>query len=222
METAQKTKFTAMLHLQGELNSFINQDWLNAGYPFLRAAFVEAGEALDHYGWKWWKHQDPNLVQLQIELIDILHFYLSDVMVVSNGDLARSLISIEQELGQGSVEFDGSVFSFVDLSLLEMLELLAGLAVMRRRSFGLLSELMSRCEMTWDSAYVQYVSKNILNVFRQRNGYKLGTYIKIWDGLEDNVWLEQTLQSLNSSSLTFSNDLLAKLDAKYKSVLCGG
>ena len=35
--------------------------------------------------------------------------------------------------------------------------------------------------------YRLYVGKNILNGFRQDHGYKEGSYIKIWNGVEDNV-----------------------------------
>jgi hypothetical protein len=35
--------------------------------------------------------------------------------------------------------------------------------------------------------YKRYVVKNQLNTFRQKNGYKDGSYIKIWGSVEDNV-----------------------------------
>jgi hypothetical protein len=76
----------AMLDLQDSMNRKINPDWLTAGYPFLRAVLVEAVEGLDHYGWKWWKAQSPDLAQLRIELIDIWHFLLSEYLVRANGD----------------------------------------------------------------------------------------------------------------------------------------
>jgi hypothetical protein len=39
--------------------------------------------------------------------------------------------------------------------------------------------------------YRLYVGKNILNQFRQDNGYKDGSYIKIWNGDEDNVVMKR-------------------------------
>jgi len=35
--------------------------------------------------------------------------------------------------------------------------------------------------------YRRYLVKNQLNTFRQDHGYKEGTYVKIWDAVEDNV-----------------------------------
>ena len=32
-----------------------------------------------------------------------------------------------------------------------------------------------------------YRAKNVLNAFRQKNGYKQGTYVKIWGEDEDNI-----------------------------------
>ena len=33
----------------------------------------------------------------------------------------------------------------------------------------------------------------ILNKFRQEHGYKDGTYVKIWNGKEDNVYMQRAL-----------------------------
>jgi hypothetical protein len=42
-----------------------------------------------------------------------------------------------------------------------------------------------------ESLYKLYIGKNILNQFRQDNGYKEGTYIKVWNGDEDNVVMQK-------------------------------
>jgi hypothetical protein len=55
----------AMLELQDSMNRKINPDCLSAGYPFARAILVEAVEALDHYGWKWWKSHSPVVFDAQ-------------------------------------------------------------------------------------------------------------------------------------------------------------
>jgi len=41
--------------------------------------------------------------------------------------------------------------------------------------------------------YALYIGKNILNQFRQDHGYKEGSYIKIWNGKEDNVTMQKIL-----------------------------
>ena len=45
-----------------------------------------------------------------------------------------------------------------------------------------------------DALYKLYIGKNILNQFRQDHGYKEGSYIKIWNGEEDNVTMQRVLE----------------------------
>lgn len=45
---------------------------------------------------------------------------------------------------------------------------------------------MSNAKEAIDSIYKKYLVKNVLNSFRNNNGYKEGTYKKIWNGEEDN------------------------------------
>jgi hypothetical protein len=52
----------------------------------------------------------------------------------------------------------------------------------------------------------------MLNKFRQDNGYKEGSYIKIWDGKEDNVVMQEIL---NSSSDITPDELYTKLQEAY-------
>lgn len=42
-------------------------------------------------------------------------------------------------------------------------------------------------EESIDMIYSTYVVKNTLNKFRNNNGYNTGTYIKMWNGVEDNM-----------------------------------
>lgn len=42
-------------------------------------------------------------------------------------------------------------------------------------------------EESIDMIYSTYVIKNTLNKFRNNNGYNTGEYVKMWDGIEDNM-----------------------------------
>ena len=110
MLTAQQ--LATMLSLQDKMNAKVNPDWLNAGYGYLRAAMVESVEAIEHHGWKWWKAQQKDLPQLQMELVDIWHFALSACIIEYKGDIAESAKSIASELASGntSVTFDGKEY----------------------------------------------------------------------------------------------------------------
>ena len=97
----------------------------------------------------------------------------------------------------------------------ELLELIGGLAVCGRASYKVLEQTMTACEMSWNDAYTQYVSKNVLNIFRQQHGYKEGTYIKIWNGEEDNVVLARLLSQLDPASADFADALNRELEQAY-------
>ena len=59
---------------------------------------------------------------------------------------------------------------------------------------------MTDCQLNRTELFRQYVGKNVLNFFRQDNGYKEGTYRKFWSGREDNEVLVDILQSLDEST----------------------
>jgi len=93
-----KLQIFTMLKLQDEMNSIVNPDWRNAGYNWPRAIMVEAVEAIEHAAWKWWKHQVPNMPQVQMEMIDIWHFALSLMMQDPEAGNAKHLDDIATEI----------------------------------------------------------------------------------------------------------------------------
>ena len=46
-----------MLQMQHRMNSRVHEDWINQGFEWYRAAWIECGELMDHVGYKWWKKQ---------------------------------------------------------------------------------------------------------------------------------------------------------------------
>ena len=84
-----------MLQLQEAMNIKVNPDWNNKGFEWYRAIWIECGEMLDHYGWKWWKKQTTDLPQVQLELVDIFHFGLS--LNLSSG---RDIPSLASEIAE--------------------------------------------------------------------------------------------------------------------------
>ena len=61
-----QTQLLVMLEMQDAMNSRVNPDWRQADNAWYRAIWTECAEMLDHYGWKWWKHQQPDLEQVQL------------------------------------------------------------------------------------------------------------------------------------------------------------
>jgi len=204
-----------MLTLQGQMNARVNPDWINAAYPYLRAVVVEGAEAMEHRGWKWWKKQQPDMEQLQMELVDIWHFTLSHILLEHAGDKDKSLDFLLNSAAAATIIFDGKTWVINDLDLISKLELNIGLAVSRRISIPLFAALLQDCNMGWKELFCQYVGKNVLNFFRQDNGYKEGSYRKIWHGREDNEHLVEIMATLSSDTADYQHQLYASLKDRY-------
>ena len=94
---ALTVQISAMLDMQNAMNSKVHPQWFEQNFEFYRAIWVECAEMLDHYGWKWWKHQQPDIAQVQLELVDIFHFGLS-CKIIENKDLAVLASEIASEM----------------------------------------------------------------------------------------------------------------------------
>lgn len=215
--TISESQLITMLELQDGMNSKVNPEWVAANNNWHRAIQVEGVEAIEHHGWKWWKKQDCDLAQLRMELVDIWHFMLSASIQAKFGTIALAKMEMMAELNlrQKSVQFDNQYYVLTQLSLLDKLDLLVGLAAAKRASLALFESLLHDCDMEWNDLFKQYVGKNVLNVFRQDHGYKAGTYIKVWDGREDNEHLVEVLEIVDLESPDVRNELYSSLKARY-------
>jgi hypothetical protein len=74
---------------------------------------------------------------------------------------------------------------------------------------------MQLIEMDFDQLYRMYVGKNVLNFFRQDHGYKDGSYIKVWQGREDNEHLAELLTRLDSETARFKDEVYQGLQSRY-------
>lgn len=213
------TQLATMLTLQGNMNAKVNPDWLNAGYAYLRAAMIESVEGIEHHGWKWWKAQHKDLPQLQMELVDIWHFALSEILISFKGEVEQSASTIAEQLtsAKTTVTFDGKDYDFSALDILDNLELMTGLCAAKRFDVPLFLKIVDQAEMDSNELYRQYVGKNVLNFFRQDHGYKDGSYIKVWNGQEDNEHLVEVLNSLDISLADYSDQVYIGLSERYPS-----
>jgi dimeric dUTPase (all-alpha-NTP-PPase superfamily) len=210
-------QLNTMLNLQDKMNKNVNPELLDAGYGYLRAAMIEAVEGIEHHGWKWWKAQQKDLPQLQMELVDIWHFALSAIIIEYKGNIQGSATQIAENLtsNTATVTFDNRDYHFNDQDILDNLELLTGLCAAKRFDVPLFLKIVEQAEMDSDELYRQYVGKNILNFFRQDHGYKEGTYIKVWQQKEDNEHLVEVLNSLDLNAIDYSEQVYAQLVIRY-------
>ena len=201
-------KILIMLQLQNQLNDSTNGDNWTKGITknkkvinWKRCIYMECAEMIDSFSWKHWKNinSEPDWDNLQIEVVDVWHFIIS--LGIENYD--ANMRGGVEDLGIDISNMDS--FSKIDLEndgfapqedVMKKVESIISivlssdeldLELLISEFFDLV--IMSGLDL--NSLYSLYVGKNILNQFRQDNGYKEGSYIKVWDGQEDNVVMKK-------------------------------
>jgi dimeric dUTPase (all-alpha-NTP-PPase superfamily) len=198
-------KIDVMLALQDSMNKKVHAQWIEQQFAWYRAIWIECAELMDHYGWKWWKKQEPDLEQVKLEIIDIWHFGMS-MMLQSGQSIEQINQRIFAALTQSPPADDLRVC--IEMFVAEILP---------NRDFDLtgFSRLMTSSAMTFEDLYRGYIGKNVLNFFRQDHGYKDGSYKKVWGSKEDNEHLVDLVATLDSDSPCFKDDLYKALQARY-------
>lgn len=197
--------FEEMVQLQEQHNHEVDPGWREAGFAYYRAVWVECAELLDHFGWKWWKKQTPDLAQVRLELVDIWHFGLS--MLLRDGFDRDAVIDL----------LHGELGGQRDAQALRTdVEALAAAALTDHRfSMQAFIDCLNAIAMDMTALYETYVGKNVLNNFRQHHGYQDGSYRKLWAGREDNEHLVEVLALLDAAADDFQAQLYAALEARY-------
>lgn len=201
-------KILLMLQLQNQLNDATNGEEWTKGVTkngktinWKRCIYMECAEMVDSFGWKHWKSIDvaPDWQNHQIEVIDVWHFIMSLAIETYAKDLKGTIEDIAMDISAleslSSIQTDDLKFAPQE-DVIEKVENLIRIAVSKDETdMGeLVSEffdLVSMSGLNLETLYRLYVGKNILNQFRQDNGYKEGTYIKVWNGDEDNVVMKR-------------------------------
>jgi dimeric dUTPase (all-alpha-NTP-PPase superfamily) len=200
-----KQKILTMLELQDAMNCKVNPDWRQAGYAWYRAIWTECAEMLDHYGWKWWKHQKPDMEQVHLEIIDIWHFALSDLILKNDSLDAAADLALE-----------GLANPMPGDGFREAIEMMAMDTIADKSAhIERFATLMKLADLGFDDLFKTYVGKNVLNIFRQDHGYKDGSYIKVWNGREDNEHLAEIVATLDADDESFKEHLYQRLEAAY-------
>tara|TARA_R110002049_G_scaffold88245_2_gene222890 strand:- start:28 stop:636 length:609 start_codon:yes stop_codon:yes gene_type:complete len=199
-----------MLTMQDRMNARVHENWVEQNFEWYRAAWIECGELIEHYGYKWWKKQEADIEQVRLEIIDIWHFGLS-ALFRDGKSIEQVAIEIADEL---------SDFEAVGLDVLEATEALALHSLQTKRfSPTCFWELMLAAGLDFDTLYSAYVGKNVLNFFRQDNGYKAGSYVKNWAGREDNEHLVELVASLDKNADDFADRVYRALENRYRALV---
>jgi dimeric dUTPase (all-alpha-NTP-PPase superfamily) len=205
-----KQALVNMLIMQDRMNSRVHEKWESQGFEWYRAIWIECGELVEHYGYKWWKKQEADMEQVRLEIIDIWHFGLS-ALFGDGKEIEKIALEIENELAG---------FQPAGLGVREATEALA-LHSLQTNGFSPARfwELMLSAGLDFESLYTAYVGKNVLNFFRQDNGYKAGTYTKNWAGREDNEHLVELVAPLDKDAEDFADQVYRALEARYQELV---
>lgn len=195
------TQCNDIFRLQDKLNEEIVPNWKMVKHPYLRASWVECAELMDWIGMKWWKKQEIDKPQAVIELIDILHFVVSQLII--EGFTSAYMFKAVKDINLSTAPLPDVDTEEGKEQLLKMVENIA-LYSLRKAPAQTLSALLmcfKILEVSMDDIHIIYIGKCCLNDFRQVYGYKDGTYTKIWnqqEGKEDNVFLEEAIEHTKS------------------------
>lgn len=205
--------FKQMLALQEAMNIHIHPQWRTQNFIWYRAIWTECAELLDHLGWKWWKKQEPHWEQVHLELIDIWHFGLSDLLQKTEDadtlsvHLHNSYEAIQtKNIEVGSIESLRRNIEYFTQNCLET----------KGFSLDLFYPLLLQANLNVEDLYRHYVGKNVLNRFRQDKGYKQGSYLKEWQGREDNEHLSEILIHINIYDPDITDAIYQELSRRYE------
>ncbi len=200
-----------MLEMQQNFNDSVSgTGWENGTtkhgktIDWKRCIYLECSELIESYPWKHWKNisDEPDYNNIKIEAVDIWHFVMSlmleDYKVNSKGNINKITHDIQSlstyqifKYGNGPKQKD--YYSQIKVSEKLMHEIFCGGST--KDIVEAFFDISIQSDLDLNSLYQLYIGKNILNEFRQTNGYKDGNYRKMWNGVEDNVIMQRELDS---------------------------
>ncbi|HIP34356.1 MAG TPA: dUTPase [Bacteroidia bacterium] len=223
---SKTSKIVTMFNLQDELNSTAAGDsWINGftnegrSINWRLCMSMELSEMIDSFSWKHWKSIDAknDMLNAKIECVDIWHFILSEAIRVScikstsPNELSERLLQIENKFIESEIN---------PMKTMEMVDIIYDFQKKvnsdKYDGIQLMEEFITvsiSIGLDYTNLYKLYIGKNILNRFRQDNGYKSGKYIKIWDGVEDNVVMSEVISKNEDASMA---GLYTILEDNYK------
>jgi len=221
-------KILQMLKLQQQLNDATNGEGWEKGITkngkridWKRCTYLECAELIESYPWKHWKNIDaqPDYENIKIEAVDIWHFIMSqgleDYKIQNLGtieDLADTICNLNnyptflEEITPTTKNY------YEQIDVVENLMKVLFCKEPTGKLMEAFIDVAVQSGLNLESLYKLYVGKNILNQFRQDHGYKEGSYIKIWNGQEDNVTMQRILEQSDDIS---PEALYAALEKAY-------
>ncbi len=203
-------KILQMLQLQQQLNDATNGEGWEKGVTkngklidWKRCSYLECAELIESYPWKHWKNIDaqPDYANIKIEAVDIWHFIMSqgleDYKIQNLGNIETLAANINKLSNFQTFHEEVTPTTrnyYEQIAIVETLMKSLFCNEPTEKIMEAFIDVAVQSGLNLDALYKLYVGKNILNKFRQEHGYKEGSYIKIWNGEEDNVTMQRVLE----------------------------
>ncbi|QDP62368.1 MAG: putative dUTPase [Prokaryotic dsDNA virus sp.] len=197
------------LELQVQLNKVAGGvTWEKMNYNWQLYAATELAECCGHLSYEHWKDTPVDHQQAFIEVIDILHFVISDMYCEMYGSSTEYKTAFILNALCNSVNLYYPTASSVDPETL---------MVNKPKKLGTQHcfQLFKFFHKTPEQVFQMYLAKDVLNLFRQNHGYKQGTYNKIWSGREDNMYLDEIVSTFDFSKSNRKDRLYKELKDRY-------
>jgi hypothetical protein len=196
-----------VFNMQISFNSKVDPNWIAADYPFDRAFRMELTEYIDSFNWEWWKKKKDNILNAEVELIDAFHFLISSFLKSYTNDNKDnfSLLGLaaynmfKTGMKDKILNTKEGITKAEELINISFLPVKGNIIL-----FGGFGNLWASLSLTEEDLIKLYIAKNLLNEFRQNNGYKENKYTKIWGIEEDNVFCWNFAKEL---PFDFKNDI---------------
>lgn len=217
-----KEQVSKLVSMQDALNKYVHPEWRDQNFAWDVAIIDECQKLREHLGWKWWKPNyrkgitPENKAQVKLEVIDLLHFVISDAIEFDSPYISTALLPYLNAPAKGN-EIWGVLNALVETA-----------ASREDYAIKTWANLALIVGMTEQEVMETYVQKYVLNKFRQDKGYKDGSYVKIWDistgvcddqweSFEDNEVLSYVVGAVKQEGLNVTDEVLlySRLESMY-------
>lgn len=235
-----------IIQKQIDLNIITLKDpsWLGKKkVQWIDAIICKSAEGIMSSDYKWWENSEVDLLNIEVETINLIHFIISILLEekeINNSTLTKLIYigytlfksgevysSVEQFGNEIPMEKRKAIIinRFKNIIKLSFLEDINKIPLLFKLIFELLYLSLSFKNCKTDLEYFElvfnkYMTKNILNKFRQANGYQDNFYIKDWDGREDNIVVFEFLNNLENKNMllksnTFEDVIYGFMNSTY-------
>ena len=174
-------RFQSQIRARGQkiyLGSFKTEDEASAAYHAAKEIY-HILTPLQANGFKNCIDMD----NVKVEAIDLLHFVISESIQIYYRGYKDSIECTYSDFQEFFEEFD----TYDNFDVDSIFDIINHLNYDQFDRFFIMKQLFKHLDMSNEDVYLSYMVKNCLNRFRQDNGYKDGSYHKIWNNQEDNV-----------------------------------